>query len=99
MHKHSYPIVQPTSGCAAFGLRALLTELQLLTGSLPDLRHAFDADELPITFILKRDAHLTRPDERHPVRFSRQAKSSPTRRTTSSRTANRRRPRKLMSDE
>lgn len=33
----------------------LLDEIRLLTTAIPDLRDAFDADELPIAFILERD--------------------------------------------
>ncbi len=36
-------------------LHHLLDEIQLLTTAFPDLRDAFDADELPIAFILERD--------------------------------------------
>ena len=36
-------------------LHHLLDEIRLLTTGVPDLRDAFDADELPIEFILERD--------------------------------------------
>ena len=36
-------------------LHHLLDEIHLLTTGFPDLRDAFDADELPIAFILERD--------------------------------------------
>jgi hypothetical protein len=36
-------------------LHQLLDEIQLWTTAFPDLRDAFDADELPIAFILERD--------------------------------------------
>jgi hypothetical protein len=36
--------------------RELLDELRTLTLSFPHLRDSFDADELPISFILKRGA-------------------------------------------
>jgi hypothetical protein len=36
-------------------LHHLLDEIHLLTTAFPDLRDAFDADELPIAFILERD--------------------------------------------
>src|SRR5688572_8839493 len=99
MRNHSLPIVQLTRARAAFSFDPLLTELQLLMGAFPDLQDAFDADELPLAFILKRDSHLTPPAVRPRIRFSRQAKSSPRPRTTSSRTHNRRSPRKLIFDE
>ncbi|HJR60433.1 MAG TPA: hypothetical protein VJ813_13560 [Vicinamibacterales bacterium] len=41
---------------AAFRLRRLLDELGMLMGSFPRLRDAFDPDELPLEFILKRDS-------------------------------------------
>jgi hypothetical protein len=36
-------------------LHQLLDEIHLWTTAFPDLRDAFDADELPIAFILERD--------------------------------------------
>jgi hypothetical protein len=38
-------------------LRALAGPLTLLMASLPDLHDAFDADALPISFILERDGN------------------------------------------
>lgn len=37
-------------------LRQLIDEFRLLTSGFPDLRDAFDPDELPIEFILRRDS-------------------------------------------
>jgi hypothetical protein len=56
MRKHSSNVFQLTRHRAAFRLRQLLDEIQMLLGSIPDLRDAFDADELPVAFILKRDS-------------------------------------------
>lgn len=42
---------------AAARLRQLVDELRILTSAFPDLRDSFDPDELPIEYILKRDAH------------------------------------------
>ena len=42
--------------------RALMNELAVLFASFPHLTDAFDADELPISFIIKRDAHDARAD-------------------------------------
>lgn len=41
---------------ATVGLRAVLDECRMLVGAFP-LDDAFDADELPISFIMWRDAH------------------------------------------
>jgi hypothetical protein len=41
---------------AAARLRQLVDEFRMLTSAFPDLRDAFDPDELPIDFILRRDA-------------------------------------------
>jgi hypothetical protein len=98
MHKHSFPTVQLTRRRAAFRFRQLLAELQLLMGSFPDLQDAFDADELPLAFILKRDSHPTEPDERRRMRSSSRPKSSLSRQTTSSRTHHLAGRRKSMSD-
>ena len=56
MNKHSSQLLQLTRRRAGFTLHQLIGEIQLLTAAFPDLRDAFDADELPIAFILKRDA-------------------------------------------
>ena len=58
MQKHSLPMRQVTRRSAS-GLRYLLEEVRLWTASLPDLHDAFDADELPLAFIVRRDS---RPD-------------------------------------
>ena len=60
MNKHSSQLLQLTRRRAGFTLHQLLDEIQLLTVAFPDVRDAFDADELPIAFILKRDAHRSR---------------------------------------
>ena len=57
MNKHSSQLLRLTRRRAGFTLHQLLDEIQLLTVAFPDVRDAFDADELPIAFILKRDAH------------------------------------------
>jgi hypothetical protein len=57
-----------TRRAAAIRLRRLIDEVRLLTSAFPDLRDAFDPDELPIDFILKRDAQsepVTPPVVRH----------------------------------
>ena len=51
----SHPL-RITSRMATARLRQLRDEFRILTSAFPDLRDAFDPDELPIDFILKRDA-------------------------------------------
>ena len=48
--------LQITKRMASASLRQLIDEFRFLTSAFPDLRDAFDPDELPIDFILKRDA-------------------------------------------
>jgi hypothetical protein len=43
-------------------LRALAGPLMLLMAALPDLEDAFDADALPISFILERDGNRAAHD-------------------------------------
>ena len=45
-----------TKDAAAFRFRQLVDELKMLTGAFPDLHDAFDPDELPLEFILRRDS-------------------------------------------
>jgi hypothetical protein len=54
MSNHSSHILELTRQRAASRLRELLDEIRMLTLSFPDLRDAFDADALPISFILER---------------------------------------------
>jgi len=44
-------------------------ELNVLLSAFPDLRDAFDADELPVSFIVTRDARRarTKPIRRKPM--------------------------------
>ena len=56
MTRHSWHTLQVVKRAAAFRLRQLWDELAMLMGSFPDLRDAFDPDELPLEFILKRDS-------------------------------------------
>jgi hypothetical protein len=99
MHEHSSNTVRLTKGNAAFRLRQLLDEFHLLMGSFPDLHDAFDPDELPLAFILRRDSRLTEASAGPRKIFSLSAQNSVRWRTSSSRTQNRSRRRKQMSDE
>ena len=56
MSKDSSHGLQLARRAAAFRLRQLLGHLSLLVSAFPDLRDAFDPDELPLAFILKRDS-------------------------------------------
>ena len=56
MTRHSWHTLQVIRRIAASRLRQLWDELAMLMGSFPDLRDAFDPDELPLEFILKRDS-------------------------------------------
>lgn len=65
MNKHSSQLLQLIRRRAGFTLHQLLDEIQLLTVSFPDLRDAFDADELPIAFILKSGSGLSTGESNH----------------------------------
>jgi hypothetical protein len=45
---------------AALRVRALANELYALLSTFPDLNDAFDGDELPVSFIVRRDARRAR---------------------------------------
>ena len=67
MRTHSSPqIPEPTTHRAALRFRRLLDEISMLLGPFPDLRDAFDADDLPIAFILKRDSVRSQPQSWRP---------------------------------
>jgi hypothetical protein len=98
MEKHSLPM-QLTNRRASFRLRRLLDEFHLLMASFPDLQDAFDADDLPLAFILRRGSRLSEPGIQPSKTFSRRPRKAVRRRTRSSRTPIRRGPRKQMSNE
>lgn len=60
MANHSSPILGFTKHAAALRLRELVDELAMLFSAFPDLHDAFDADELPVSFIMRRDARRVR---------------------------------------
>lgn len=99
MAKPSSNMLQLTKRHAAFRCRQLLDELTMLIGSFPDLRNAFDGDELPLAFIMKRDSRSTEPDVRTPRLLSTRAEVAASRRMTTSGTRHRGGHRKQMSDE
>ena len=56
MPKYSSHILELAKKGAEARFRELLDEAALLINSFPHLRDAFDQDQLPISFVLKRDA-------------------------------------------
>ena len=57
MKKHSSAVRKRVVHAVKLWLRQLLDEVRLLlVGFFPRFRDAFDADELPVPFILERDA-------------------------------------------
>lgn len=56
MPKPSSHILDLAKRGAALRLRELVNEAELLLDLFPDLRDAFDPDELPVSFIVKSDA-------------------------------------------
>jgi hypothetical protein len=100
MQKHSSPMMRLTKRRAAFRLRHLLDEFNFLMATFPDLHDAFDADELPLAFILKRDSRLTKASAGPRQTFSPRPNNSAPRQTTSSSGIHRRGGRrKQMPDE
>ena len=60
MAKHSSHILELARRGAALRLHELANELDILFSAFPDLRDAFDADELQVSFIMRRDARRAR---------------------------------------
>jgi hypothetical protein len=58
MDKPSSRPKQGTRHGAASGLRRLIDRVRVLMVGLPDLHDAFDPDDLPLAFILRRDSQL-----------------------------------------
>jgi hypothetical protein len=99
MRKHSFPGMHLAPRGAAVRVRQLLDELHLLMGSVPDLHDAFDADELPLAFILRRDSGLMKGSAKPRERLSSRATGPVPRRTVPPPAQSRRGRRKQMSDE
>jgi hypothetical protein len=99
MSNHSSQMLQLTRRRAASRLRQLLDEIQMLTVSFPDLHDAFDADELPIAFILKRDSHRSEPEFRGREAISASADDAAGQRTSTNRGEHRSGRRKQPSDD
>jgi len=98
MHEPSSQLNKVSRRRAVLRLRELFDEFRTLTALLPDLRDAFDPDELPLVFILERHAKLIERSRARTV-VSRPAPISVNRRTTPSRTTNRRRRGKQPAEE
>jgi len=60
MAKHSSRILELAKRGAALRIREVANELDALLHAFPDLHDAFDADELPVSFIMRRDARRAR---------------------------------------
>ena len=60
MSKHSSHILELAKRGAALRLRELANELHTLLIAFPDLHDSFDADELPVSFIVRRGARRAR---------------------------------------
>ena len=61
MRKHSSEVVpsdlvHAATRTASHGLHYVIDELRLLMSGFPDAKDAFDPDELPLSFILRRDS-------------------------------------------
>ena len=65
MAKHSSHILELAKRGAALRLRELADELDILLSAFPDLHDAFDADELPVSFIMRRDARRAKGQGNH----------------------------------
>jgi hypothetical protein len=65
-------LAELTKRAASNQFRALVDEMKLLLDLFPHIRDSYDADELPLSFILKRDA---RRSDAARMRASRRAKS------------------------
>jgi hypothetical protein len=99
MQTRSSPTLQLTKRLAAFRLRQLLDEFHLLLSSFPDLQDAFDPDELPLEFILRRDSQLTDDGVKSSTTPSQRVSNAVHQRSISSRAQSRGGHRKQISDE
>ena len=63
MAKHSSHILELARRGADARFRELIDELNMLTLSFPHLRDAFDKDDLPVKFILRRGRDRSRAAE------------------------------------
>jgi hypothetical protein len=53
-------VAKLTKSGAAIEFKALVDELKFLLEMFPHLRDSYDPDELPVSFILKRDARRSK---------------------------------------
>jgi hypothetical protein len=73
MSERSPHLADLTRHGAALRLREIAHELHLLLELFPDIEDAFDDDELPVSFIVKRDAWAAREASRVPDQATRAA--------------------------
>ena len=92
MAKRSLRVLQLTRRRAAIRVRQLVDELRMLLVSFPDLRDAFDADELPVAFILERGARGSQRRSNPTAPGSASAPDSAKRRKKPNRAGHRKRP-------
>ena len=60
MANHSSHILELAKRGAALRLRQMANELDILLSAFSDRHDAFDADELPVSFFMRRDARRAR---------------------------------------
>jgi hypothetical protein len=60
MPKPRSRLAKLTKSSAAVEFKALVDELKFLLDMFPHLRDSYDPDELPVSFILKRDARRSK---------------------------------------
>ena len=60
MPKPRARVAKLTKSSAAIEFKALVNELKFLLEMFPHLRDSYDPDELPVSFILKRDARRSK---------------------------------------
>jgi hypothetical protein len=82
MGKHASHIIELARRGATLRLRELANEVVLLLSAFPDLGDAFDADELPVSFILTNARRGQATTVKRKKRMSAATKQAVSRRTT-----------------
>ena len=99
MAKHSSHILELAKRGAVLRLRELANELNILLSAFPDLHDSFDADELPLAFILKRDSRRSERQLKVPKRMPASVDASGGRRMKPNGAGHRAGRRKQLSDD
>jgi hypothetical protein len=76
MVKRRSRVLKLTKSSAAVEFKALVDELKFLLAMFPHLRDSYDPDELPVSFILKRDSARSKtrtPRRPQPGRITRRS--------------------------